>query len=215
VWQFQLLIVCIFLNKTRGTHAIPAAKRFLEQFPDPKGLAAAKYDETEQYFENLGLFRRAQWVIDLAKRWLLQPPKAGVFHAKKYNGNIQFVSEVAHLKGVGQYASDAWRIFCKDELYRQAGFPVDIPEWTIVKPKDKELRAYLTWKRTVSEKQKLVKEDPEAEGLLADLKSLSLGDAVKSVARSRTTLHLTFQDDDCISIPTKILLSAKKLKVAV
>jgi methyl-CpG-binding domain protein 4 len=57
------------------------------------------------------------------------------------------------LKGVGQYASDAWRIFCKDDLYRQAGFPMGAPEWTKIRPQDKELRAYIEWKRTVSERQ--------------------------------------------------------------
>ncbi|KPI36951.1 Methyl-CpG-binding domain protein 4 [Cyphellophora attinorum] len=178
---FQLLIVCIFLNKTRGKHAIPAARRFLSQFPDPDGLARAEYKETVVFFESLGLPHRAQWVIDLANTWLLQPPKAGVVHRKCYKKEVTCESEVAHLTGVGQYASDAWRIFCKDELYRQAGFPVDIPEWTIVKPKDKELRAYLTWKRNTSKKQTLVMENQEAEGLLADLNRLSLGDSVKPI----------------------------------
>lgn len=78
---------------------------------------------------------------------------AGVIHQKSYNGKITVESEVAHLKGIARYASDAWRIFCKDELYRQAGFDVDAPEWTKVLPEDKELCAYITWKRAVSQKQ--------------------------------------------------------------
>ena len=68
-----------------------------------------------------------QWVIDLAKGWLSQPPKAGVVHRKSSNRKATVQSEVAHLKGIGRYASDAWRIFCKDELYRQAGIAVGTP----------------------------------------------------------------------------------------
>lgn len=60
--------------------------------------------------------------------------------------------EIAHLPGLGAYALDSWRIFCRDQLRGQAqdrkgegsveGFE---PEWKRVLPKDKELRAYLTW----------------------------------------------------------------------
>ncbi|OAG37685.1 hypothetical protein AYO21_08048 [Fonsecaea monophora] len=176
---FQLLVLCIFLNRTRGERAIPAARRFFLQFPDPEHLARAKYDETVLFFRDLGLPRRAGWVIDLAKDWLSQPPKAGVTYQKSYNGKITVESEVAHLKGVGKYASDAWRIFCKDELYRQAGFDVDEPEWTKVLPEDKELRRYITWKRAASQIPSLGKEDQEAEELLTGLQKLSLGDSVQ------------------------------------
>jgi hypothetical protein len=211
VSQFQLLIICIFLNKTRGERAIPAARRFLLHYPDPDHLARAKFEETIVFFENLGLFRRAKWVIDLAKGWILQPPKAGVVHRKSFKGKVTVESEVAHLKGIGRYASDAWRIFCKDELYRQEGLPVDTPEWAIIHPEDKELRAYIAWKRTASEKQVLIKENQEAEDLLADLKRLSLGDSVKSVTCSRTMVLLTFKDHGHMSVPAKLLLHAKKL----
>lgn len=124
------------------------------------------------------MFRRAAWVIDSAKSWLSQPPKAGVIHQKSHNGKVTVESEVAHLKGIGPYASDAWRIFYKDELYRQAGFDVDAPEWTTFQPKDKELCAYIKWKRAVSQKQSSSKENQEPEELLTGLKKLSLGDSV-------------------------------------
>ncbi|PYH43518.1 methyl-CpG-binding domain-containing protein 4 [Aspergillus saccharolyticus JOP 1030-1] len=76
--------------------------------------------------------------------------------------------EIAHLPGVGAYSLDSWRIFCRDELRgvckgkttvasedgreRGEGAANDseeeaefVPEWKKVLPKDKELRAYLTW----------------------------------------------------------------------
>ncbi|KIW32049.1 uncharacterized protein PV07_03624 [Cladophialophora immunda] len=175
---FQLLIICIFLNKTRGQRAIPAARRFLSQFPDPDHLARAKFEETVLFFKSLGLPYRAGWVIDLAKGWLSQPPKAGVVHQKLYQGKVTVESEVAHLKGIGRYASDAWRIFCKDELYRQAGLPVGAPEWSNIYPEDKELRAYVDWKRTVSGMQILSKKSQQTEDLLTDLQKLSLEDSL-------------------------------------
>lgn len=61
--------------------------------------------------------------------------------------------EIAHLAGVGPYAIDSWRIFCRDKLrgladgYNGEGAGADFePEWKRVLPMDKELRAYLRWK---------------------------------------------------------------------
>jgi methyl-CpG-binding domain protein 4 len=51
--------------------------------------------------------------------------------------------EIAHLPGVGAYALDSWRIFCRDEFRgRKQG---EEEEWRRVVPKDKELRAYCRW----------------------------------------------------------------------
>ena len=134
-------MVCIFLNKTRGEHAIPQARRFLKEYPDPELLSKASYEDIQPYFAKLGLFRRAKWFIDLAKKWLLNPPTAGVIHQKRSKHGQVLESEVAHLTGVGRYASDAWRIFCKDDLYRRAGHDHKDPEWKKVIEEDKGLVA--------------------------------------------------------------------------
>jgi hypothetical protein len=73
-----------------------------------------------------------------------------IVRKKLYGGKVMFESEVAYLKGVKIYASNAWRIFCKDDLYRSAEYIITTPEWMIVKSKGKELRAYLDWKYKVS-----------------------------------------------------------------
>jgi hypothetical protein len=96
------------------------------------------------YFRDLGLKRRAWWLIELARTWRENPPQPYQLYKEKRNGQVLFESEVAHLKGVGRYANDAWRIFCKDRLYGREG--VDGPEWKKVVPKDKELRGYIKWK---------------------------------------------------------------------
>lgn len=69
--------------------------------------------------------------------------------------------EIGHLPGVGRYALDSWRIFCRDRLrgvetpvaeyvspFSEARGVVEEPqgEWTHVLPTDKELRAYLRWR---------------------------------------------------------------------
>ncbi len=93
----------------KGDRAIPQVRRFLQKFPDPQSLAQANYSETVPFFEKLGLLRRTRWVIELAKQWLTDPPVPDVVRKKLYGGKVRFESEVAHLKGVGTYASDAWR----------------------------------------------------------------------------------------------------------
>ncbi|QUC17920.1 uncharacterized protein UV8b_02161 [Ustilaginoidea virens] len=59
--------------------------------------------------------------------------------------------EIGHITQ-GKYTLDSWRIFCRDELLGRAedwkgeGRGPDFqPEWTRVRPHDKELRAYLRW----------------------------------------------------------------------
>lgn len=77
--------------------------------------------------------------------------------------------EIAHLPGIGAYAIDSWRIFCRDRLryYHEEAETAETdsfnttftkhksrgrgannyePEWKRVLPHDKELRAYLSWK---------------------------------------------------------------------
>jgi methyl-CpG-binding domain protein 4 len=112
-----------------------------------------------------------QWAkkcIQLAKAWLATPPSKGRRYRKLHypkKGDGKDVSrnecigdedprsawEIAHLPGVGAYAIDSWRIFCRDRL---RGLAVDrsgsqaegfTPEWKSVMPTDKELRAYLAW----------------------------------------------------------------------
>ena len=119
--QFQLLVVCIFLNRTKGDQAIPVARRFLDQYPTPESLSTASYTTIEVFFEHLGFSKRAASLIELAKEWLKTPPQVGRLWQKTWNGAVTFESEVAHLKSVGEYANDAWRIFCKDKIYEKAG----------------------------------------------------------------------------------------------
>ncbi len=76
----------------------------------------------------------------------------GVECGAEKGGEDEVAFEVAHLPGIGPYALDSFRIFHRDEMRGLAkdwlgsgaeeGFE---PEWMRVRPRDKELRAYLEW----------------------------------------------------------------------
>ncbi|KAL9016864.1 MAG: hypothetical protein Q9185_005814 [Variospora sp. 1 TL-2023] len=134
---FHLLIAVIFLNKTRGSVAMPVFYTFITRFPEPASLAAADLAEVVGFFQNLGLQnQRAKKCIALAKAWLQQPPAKGKrwrrLHypafgdGKDIKGNEEPIAdetedtrvgwEVGHMPGIGAYGIDSWRIFCRDEL---------------------------------------------------------------------------------------------------
>lgn len=172
---FRLLIAVIFLNKTRGSVALPVFYQLMERYPTPADLAAANEEDVVDIIQHLGLQnQRAKKCINLAKAWLERPPEKGkryrVLHYPKRDdgknvgpGDIineeddRVAWEIGQLPGIGVYAIDSWRIFCRDEL---RGLPTGLPkeltaeskddestkEWTRVLAGDKELRAYLRWR---------------------------------------------------------------------
>ena len=173
---FRLLVAVMFLNKTRGTMALPVCYKLFDQYPTPADLASADVDKLVELIHRLGLQnQRAVRMIKLAKVWVENPPQKGKRYRRlhypgrddgkdiqKDTGPIadndpRTAWEIAHLPGAGAYAMDSWRIFCRDEL---RGLPTGIPheltpqaielelqkEWTTVLPLDKELRAYLRWR---------------------------------------------------------------------
>ena len=172
---FRLLVAVIFLNKTRGHVALPVFYELMERYPTPPDLAAANLDDVVDIIQCLGLQnQRAATCINLAKAWLERPPERGkryrVLHYPKKGDGIDLKTgeiidedddrigwEIGQLPGVGAYAIDSWRIFCRDEL---RGLPTGLPkeltieaedadigkEWARVLPLDKELRAYLRWR---------------------------------------------------------------------
>lgn len=172
---FRLLIAVIFLNKTRGSVALPVFYELMDRYPTPADLAAANQDDIVEIIQHLGLQnQRAKKCINLAKAWLERPPEKGkryrvLHYPKKDDGkdvrpddvlneeDERVAWEIGQLPGIGAYAIDSWRIFCRDEL---RGLPTGLPkeltpeakeeelqkEWTRVLAGDKELRAYLRWR---------------------------------------------------------------------
>ena len=96
----------------------------------------------------------------------------------KSNGMSACVSEVAHLVGVGTYASDAWRLFCKQPFYSRHGISV-ADEWRNLQPTDKDLRGYIQRKKyeeKYEERIRLLEED-----LALRLDAVSLSDTPSEV----------------------------------
>ncbi|KAL4990403.1 DNA glycosylase [Aspergillus falconensis] len=168
---FRLLLATIFLNRTRGGVALPILFQVFDRYPTIEAMAAADPHELVSLIHCLGFQnQRARKCIALAQTWLDRPPSRGkryrkINYPRKTDGrdvkageciddeDQRVAWEIAHLPGVGAYALDSWRIFCRDELRglakdwkgdgaASAGF---VPEWKSVLPQDKELRAYLTW----------------------------------------------------------------------
>lgn len=167
---FRLLIATIFLNRTRGEVAIPVLYSVFEKYPTISALADAEIDDLVSMIRRLGFQNaRAKKCIAIAKLWGVAPPEKGkrfrrLNYPNKADGldvkpreclsddDCRIAWEVAHLPGIGAYAIDSWRIFCRDV---QRGLAADwngldaedgfLPEWKSVHPKDKELRAFLTW----------------------------------------------------------------------
>ncbi|OJD13651.1 hypothetical protein AJ78_05908 [Emergomyces pasteurianus Ep9510] len=167
---FRLLIATIFLNRTRGEVAIPVLYSVFEKYPTITALAEAQEEDVVEMIRCLGFQNvRARKCITLAKLWIETPPVKGKRYRKLHYPNKgdgrdikprecvedddpRVAWEIAHLPGLGSYAIDSWRIFCRDEL---RGLASDwkgaeasdefVPEWKSVLPKDKELRGYLTW----------------------------------------------------------------------
>ena len=183
---FRLLVAVVFLNKTRGAVAMPVFYGLIARYTTPEALASAKHEDVLEHIQHLGLQnQRAKTIINLAKAWLADPPRRGRRHRSLHyptpgDGKdirpkevIEDESidprvgwEIAHLPGLGAYAFDSWRIFCRDQLRgiaivdENAAVDSQIekasvedntesavsPEWSRVLPLDKELRAYLRWR---------------------------------------------------------------------
>lgn len=115
---WRIFVACIFCNLTQRRKSEPIMWKFWEMFPSPHHAANANFDDVYNLVKDLGLgVRRAQTLIKMScdyvtKDWR-QDPKT--------------------LHGVGNYAFDAYRIFC-------------LSEWSsIPEPKDGALKNYWKW----------------------------------------------------------------------
>ena len=172
---FQLLIVVLFLNKTKGVVSIPLCEKLFELYPTPLAFAEANLKELTTLIRPLGLQeKRAKYLINLGRAWLQNPPQKSKRYRRLHYPTIgdgkdvpadEAISdddprtawEIAHLPTVGEYALDSWRIFCRDKLRGLTTGLGDLTslvstrnerkqEWASVLPKDKELRAYVKWR---------------------------------------------------------------------
>ena len=124
LWQdpWKIFVACIFCNLTKRVTAEPYFWECLERWPDPAAMSNAKQEEVEALIQPLGLSqRRSKALIMMSKDYLQKDWK----------------DQPEVLYGIGKYASDAYRIFCKGE-------------WNAVSPKDGALVNYHNFLKSLS-----------------------------------------------------------------
>ena len=116
LWEdpWKIFVVCIFCNLTKRVQAEPYFWECVSRWPEPAAMASANPAEIEEIIQPLGLSRRRS--------------KALVQMSKDYMQK-EWQDQPEVLYGIGKYASDAYRIFCKGE-------------WQHVEPKDGALVNY-------------------------------------------------------------------------
>ncbi len=115
---WKIFVVCVFCNLTRRVEAEPYMWEFFSRWPNPHAASQADHAELADMIAPLGLAnRRATTLIKLSQQYI----------GKHWDDDPRC------LHGVGEYAYDAWQIFCK-------GRWASIPE-----PKDGALKKYWRW----------------------------------------------------------------------
>jgi len=116
LWEdpWKIFVVCIFCNLTKRVKSEPYFWECIDKWPTPEALAKADIEELVELIQPLGLSqRRSKALIQMSKDYMQKDWK----------------DQPEVLYGIGKYASDAYRIFCKGE-------------WQHVEPKDGALVNY-------------------------------------------------------------------------
>ena len=218
---YRLLLATIFLNQTPGERAMPVFFQLMEAYPAVADLAAAVQADVTAIIQCLGFQnQRAAKCIALSKVWLDKPPEKGKRYRKlhypcKGNGKDVDVDEtiddqdervaweISHLAGIGPYAHDSWRMFCRDQLrglangWNGEGAAADDfePEWKRVLPLDKELRAWMYW-MWLKEGWEWNKETGKRTKADPDLMRRARGGGVVQEVETKETLYIIAKNKD-------------------
>lgn len=93
---WRCLVVCVLLNRTRGSVAEPYLWELFRRWPNASNLAVADEDEVADLLRPLGLQRRrASILVRLSRGYVAGDP-------------------VESLPGVGRYALDSWALFVEE-----------------------------------------------------------------------------------------------------
>jgi len=117
---WKLLVACLLLNKTSATQVRNVIWDLFKLIPTPEAaIAIEDTSEIEKIIQPLGLFR---------KRAVAIKKMSEEFQNKQWR-------DPKELYNLGQYASDAYFIFCRGK-------------WRDVYPEDKDLKRYKEWLET-------------------------------------------------------------------
>eukprot|EP00741_Cyanophora_paradoxa_P006578 tig00001025_g6365.t1 len=105
IWRdpYKTLVAPLLLNRTRGVQVRAVVWVLFERWPTAAALATADEGALRELVTPLGLYnKRARTLVRFAREFLTLPWTAP-----------------SQLHGVGKYAEDSWRIFCRGE-WREA-----------------------------------------------------------------------------------------------
>jgi A/G-specific adenine glycosylase len=94
---FHLIVAESLLRQTQAERVVEPFLEFTRMFPDPQSLAKASVDELRLWFQPLGLFTRADHLIETAKLILTK-------HAGKVPKDLR---DLQALPGLGTYSARA------------------------------------------------------------------------------------------------------------
>lgn len=111
--EWKILISCLMLNQTTRKQVDKVVWQFFDKWPDPKSFLGSKHEEVSDMLRPLGFYNRR--------------PKSMRRFTEEYIKHEW--TEPIELHGIGKYANDAWRIFCRGD-------------WKAVDPQDHALNKY-------------------------------------------------------------------------
>ncbi|KAF3080061.1 hypothetical protein TWF102_009346 [Orbilia oligospora] len=122
---YYLLIATVFLQKTKGSSAIPVFREFLRRWPTPQDLLASSMDQVKKLFHPLGLHTvRAKTVWMMAHHFHLLDPYKKPRGPQSWKVRADYKPQdptglnrkwgciIGDVYGCGTYVIDSWRIFC-------------------------------------------------------------------------------------------------------
>ena len=120
--EWRILMSCLMLNQTTRKQVEKIIWEFFDKWPDPESFLQADLDTVSSVVRSLGFYNR-------------RPKTMKRFTEEYINGQW---TEPIELYGIGKYANDAWRVFCRGD-------------WRSVEPQDHALNDYHGWLREMHE----------------------------------------------------------------
>jgi methyl-CpG-binding domain protein 4 len=115
-------------------------------------MSNATIDDLRPYFKGLGLHeQKPPQLIAFAEAWTHQPPVAGKLTAKPKQPRFP-KSEISHLPRIGELSLDSWKLYCREEFYKQAKMTLPGDGWREVQTTDKKLQAYIQYLESMENK---------------------------------------------------------------
>jgi hypothetical protein len=114
-YPWRVLVTCVLLNRTHGRQVRPIFGHLFEKYKTPESVVEANRDDLVAILRPLGLQNvRATNLQKLSADFIQRMP-------------------LSHIRGVGQYAMDAYAIFCQGRID--------------IEPADTWLKPYVEWRR--------------------------------------------------------------------